>query len=78
MSSYENILSELQEAKNNFNRQCESTSQKWDDDVKNRFYGNFVNDYGNKIEQFISKSKETANFLEIREKEMKSLVNMVK
>lgn len=78
MASYESVVSELEEVKANFNQQCESTAENWDDDVKNRFYSKYVSGYSGKIDRYVSQVKDLGTFLEIRKKEMKTLVNVVK
>lgn len=78
MASYENVISELEGIKVSFNQQCESTAQSWSDGTKDRFYGEFVNGYSDKIDKYIGQVKETGTFLEIREKEMKALLNILK
>lgn len=78
MASYESVITELEEVKANFNHQCDSTAQNWDDDTKNRFYGKYVSNYSGKIDQYSGHVKELGTFLEIRKKEIKALLNIVK
>lgn len=78
MASYENVISELEGIKVSFSQQCESTAQSWNDGVKERFYGEYVNGYADKIGQYIGMAKSLGSSLEDKKKRIEAIANKVK
>lgn len=78
MASYENVISELEGIKVSFSQQCESTAQSWNDNQKDKFYGEFVNGYTEKIGQYIGMAKSLGASLENKKKKIEAIANRVK
>ena len=78
MASYDSALTELESIKNSFNSQCMETSTHWNDSLKDKFYGEYVNDYGYKIDQYIYQVKDLGTLLEIKKREIADLANISK
>lgn len=78
MASYENVIAELEGIKVSFGQQCESTAQSWNDNQKDKFYGEYVNGYTEKIGQYIGIAKSLGSSLEDKKKRIETIANRIK
>lgn len=53
MSNIPDFVMQVQEVQRQLEAQCEVTADDWRDDVKQRFYDNYINAYGEKLRLYI-------------------------